>query len=34
MTEPMALPVRYTTAMLAIGTDRPNAATHAARHKM
>lgn len=35
MIEPKALPVRYTTAMLAIGTCRPpNAATHAARHRM
>jgi hypothetical protein len=32
--EPIALLLRYTTAMLAIGTDRPNAATHAARQPM
>ena len=32
--ELMALPVRYTTPIFAIGTDRPNAATQAARQKM
>src|SRR5579875_3790407 len=32
--EPIALPVRYTTAMVATGTAPPNAATHEARHAM
>ena len=32
--EPIALPVRYTKPTLANRTDRPNAPTHAARHKM
>jgi hypothetical protein len=34
MIDPMALPVRYTRPIFAIGTDRLNAATQAARQKM
>ncbi len=34
MIEPMALPVRYTRPIFAIGTDRLNAATQAARQRM
>jgi len=34
MIEPMALPVRYTTPIFAIGTDRLNAATQTARQQM